>query len=349
MTAVQKYLMKFILNLTGDIEMTQQEFERIWKDDNDYVVCHTSGSTGTPKEILLSKTFMRESARRTNEFFSIDEESRLHTCLDFNYIASKMMTVRADLAGCLLTSEKPTSRPLGNVSKDEKIDLLSVVPAQMAWILDAAERWMGIRHILIGGSAIPFMMRRRIVLSGYDAWETYGMTETASHIALRKVTDDDRPFLCLRGIEVKVNEDGCLVAIMPDGAELVTNDLAEITGAGEFRILGRADNCIISGGIKIIPEELEGRLGHFIAFNYCLSSVEDSKWGDKLVMVVERPDFEIDDDFLKMAVGVRLRQYRKILDLGVKSPKDVVIVDQLPRTANGKIDRRSLRNMLWNK
>lgn len=326
--------------------MTQQEFESIWHDANDYVVCHTSGSTGSPKEIRLSKEYMRDSARRTNEFFSICEDSRLHTCLDFNYIASKMMVVRADLAGCRLTSEKPSSRPLAEMAKDERIDLLSVVPAQMNWILDADERWTGLRHILIGGSSIPSVLRRRIVLSGYDAWETYGMTETASHIALRKVSDGEVLFKSLEGIRVGVNESGCLVVTMPDGTELTTNDLAEISDDGEFRILGRADSCIISGGIKIIPEQLECRLGHFIAFDYCLSSVEDGKWGEKLVLVVERPDGGMDEEFLKMAVGVRLRQYRKILDLGVKSPKDVVMVDRLPRTPNGKIDRRKLKDML---
>lgn len=326
--------------------MTQDEFESIWHDGSKYVVCQTSGSTGVPKEIRLSKDFMRESARRTNRFFSVTEESRLHTCLDFRYIASKMMTVRADEAGCLLTSEEPSTRPLRNVGKDERIDLLSVVPAQMEWILDSTERWHAIRHILIGGSPIPSMMKRQIALSGYDAWETYGMTETASHIALRQVADDDRPFVALDGITVEIAEDGCLIVNLPDGERLVTNDLAEIGEHNEFRILGRADNCIISGGIKIIPEELERRLGPFIAFDYCLSSLEDKKWGEKMVLVVEYSSDEIDEALLKKAVGVRLRQYRKILNLGAKSPKDVVVVNKLPRTSNGKLDRNLLRMML---
>ena len=326
--------------------MNQEEFEKIWHDDSEYVVCFTSGSTGEPKEIRLSKEFMRKSAVRTNKFFGISQESRLHTCLDFIYIASKMMTVRADEAGCLLTSEIPSSRPLGSIAKDEEIDLLSVVPAQMEWILDASNRWQGIKHILIGGSSIPPMMRRRIALSGYDAWETYGMTETASHIALRKVDEEDSPFATLEGISVEVNEDGCLKITLQDGESLVTNDLAEIVGENMFRILGRADNCVISGGIKIIPEELERRLGPFIAFDYCLSSVPDKKWGEKLVMVVESAKESIEEDLIKEAVGVRLRQYRKILDLGVKAPKDVVCIDEFPRTSNGKIDRKSLKKLL---
>ncbi|MDE6637559.1 MAG: AMP-binding protein [Muribaculaceae bacterium] len=326
--------------------MNQEEFEKIWHDDSEFVECFTSGSTGKPKEIRLSKEFMIKSAIRTNRFFEISSESRLHTCLDFIYIASKMMTVRADVAGCKLTSETPSSHPLGGVSKNEEIDLLSVVPAQMEWILDSADKWSGIKHILIGGSAIPPMLRRRIALSGYDAWETYGMTETASHIALRKVDEEDFPFAALEGISVEVNGEGCLVITLPDGEKLVTNDLAEMVDENRFRILGRADNCVISGGIKIIPEELERRLGPFIAFDYCLSSVPDKKWGEKLVIVVESEEGSLSTDLIKEAVGVRLRQYRKILDLGVKAPKDVVCIREFPRTSNGKIDRKNLKKLL---
>lgn len=326
--------------------MNQEEFEKIWHDNSEYVECFTSGSTGNPKEIKLSKEFMRKSAKRTNEFFEISRESRLHTCLDFIYIASKMMTVRADVAGCMLTSEIPSSRPLGGVAKDEEIDLLSVVPAQMEWILDATDRWSGIKNILIGGSSIPPILRRRIALSGYDAWETYGMTETASHIALRKVDEEDSPFATLEGISVELNDEGCLRITLPDGETLDTKDLAEIVEENRFRILGRADNCVISGGIKIIPEELERRLGPFVAFDYCLSSVPDKKWGEKLVMVVESSNESLDEDLIKDAVGVRLRQYRKILDLGVKAPKDVVCISEFPRTSNGKIDRKNLKKLL---
>lgn len=326
--------------------MTQEEFEKIWKDNKDFVVCHTSGSTGVPKEIRLTKKFMRSSARRTNSFFGIDSSSRLHTCLDFKYIASMMMTVRADEAACLLTSETPSSKPLGDIAKDEIIDLMSVVPAQMEWILDSPQPWVGIRNILVGGSSIPSLIRKRIALSDYDVWETYGMTETASHIAIRKVDSEEAPFKTLEGISVDVNDEGCLTILMPDGERFATTDIAVLTGVNEFRILGRSDHAVISGGIKIHPEELERKLGPFIAFNYCLSSVPDKKWGEKLVLVIESPASEIDETLLREAVGVRLRQYRKILDLGVKSPKDVVVVSSLPRTPKGKIDRLSLRKYL---
>ncbi len=335
--------------MIGDIDMDQQQFEKVWKDGDDYVECHTSGSTGEPKLIRLSKDFMRASARRTNKFFGIEGDSRLHTCLDFKYIASMMMTVRADEAGCKLTSEEPSSHPLGGISFEEKIDLLSMVPAQMEWVLDSAQVWTGIRNILLGGSAIPSLIRRRIVSSPYVVWESYGMTETASHIAIRKVDIEMSSFKTLEGISVSLTPDGCLAIEMPDGDKIVTNDVAELLGDNQFRILGRADHAVISGGIKIHPEELESRLGPFIAFEYCISSVPDNKWGEKLVLVIENTDDDMDVDFLKDAVGVRLRQYRKILELGVKSPKDVIVVSSLPRTPKGKVDRLALRKTLHTK
>lgn len=346
MTRLSKLAMMSIHRSIGDIDMNQQEFETIWKDGKDYVECYTSGSTGEPKLIRLSKDFMRASARRTNEFFGIDAGSRLHTCLDFRYIASMMMTVRADEAGCILTSEEPSSKPLGGIPEDEIIDLMSMVPIQMAWVLDSSHVWKGIRNILLGGSPIPSLIRKRIVLSPYTVWESYGMTETASHIAIRKVEVEDVPFKTLDGISVSVNEEGCLTIIMPDDQRITTTDIAEMTGENEFRILGRADHVVISGGIKIHPEELERRLGPFIGYDYCLSSVPDKKWGEKLVLAVESSPDMIDEELLREAVGVRLRQYRKILELGVKTPKDVLIVAELPRTANGKIDRVKLKNML---
>lgn len=324
--------------------MNQREFEVEWTNDSDFVMCHTSGSTGAPKEIQLKKDFMRKSAQRTNDFFHIDSESRLHTCLDFRYIASKMMTVRADLARCRLTSEVASNQPLKEINSDECISLLSVVPSQMIWILDNVKNIPEISNVLIGGSPIPPVLRRRISLSGINAWESYGMTETSSHIALRKVTgDESQPFTTLEGISVDTNGEGCLVISMPGIDKLTTNDLAEVISPSEFRILGRADNCIISGGVKIIPEMLEGALGSFIAFNYCFSSVPDPKWGERLVLVVEKGETDLSDEIIKKAVRVRLDQFKKSMGLGPKAPKDIFVVDHIPLNDNGKVDRRALK------
>lgn len=327
--------------------MTQKEFEDIWNDASDRVLCHTSGSTGTPKDIYLDKSMMIESARRTNQFFGIDSGSRLHTCLDFQYIASKMMLVRAAEAGCELTSEEPSNRPLASACLDREITLLSVVPSQMQFILENQDSFKAVSKVLVGGSPVPPMLRRAIALSRFDAWESYGMTETASHIALRKITDDaSAPFVALPGIKVSASHDGCLVIAMPGYDDIVTTDMAEVLSDSEFRILGRADNCVISGGIKIIPEQLEQMLGPFVAFPYCISSLPDEKWGERLVLVVEKGDSNLSDDIVCKAVSLRLAQYKKVLELGVKTPKEVICVSRLPLLANSKVDRRVLKSML---
>lgn len=329
------------------MKMTQEEFEKEWHSDNGYVECHTSGSTGQPKAIRLSKQFLRESAKRTIDFFGIDSKSRLHTCLDFNYIASKMMTVRAELAGCRLTSEIPSNMPLRDMPPEERIELLSVVPSQMKGLLESGIYRPGLRKILIGGAPIPDGLRHRISLTDYEVWETYGMTETASHVALRRVTEDpSAPFTTLPGIKVRKTEKECLAINIDGYDEIVTNDIAEVMSDTEFLILGRADDCVISGGIKIMPRMLEDALGGFIAFEYCISSVPDTKWGERLVLVVETGESEYDEEFLKKSISVRLNQYRKKLNLGIKAPKEIISVDTLPRTSNGKIDRNALRKFL---
>lgn len=120
---------------------------------------------------------------------------------------------------------------------------------------------------------------------------------------------------------------------------LLTSDIAEVLSDSEFRILGRADYCVISGGVKIHPELLESLLGPFIALDYCISSVPDPKWGERLVLVVETGSADLSADFIKKAVAVRLNQYKKVLDLGVRTPKEIFSISSFPRTSNGKLDR----------
>ena len=157
--------------------MTIDDFIAEWHNDCDYIVAHTSGSTGTPKEIHLSKRLVRDSALRTIEFFSLSESSHLHLCLSPDYIAGKMMIVRSLLSGATLTDELPSNTPLSSL-KGGVIDLLAVVPSQLIDLLDNPKDYE-IRNLIIGGSAIPADLRLRVANSGLNAYETYGMTETA--------------------------------------------------------------------------------------------------------------------------------------------------------------------------
>lgn len=307
--------------------MTFEEFIENWRDGNDYFTAHTSGSTGEPKEIRLSKDFAKGSASRTNKFFGINETSRLHSCVSPEFIGGKMMAVRAEIAGAKLTWEKPSNEPLKEIKREESIDLLAVVPSQMISILERVEQLPHIRNIIVGGSAIHPELRERIALSGLNAYETYGMTETASHIALREICLEPSPFRVLPGVEVEIDMGGRLRILFDKGEEILTNDLARIEAPGEFFILGRCDNVIISGGRKINPEELEAKISRVISQPFYIKGVKDEKWGEKVVLVVEG---EEDKDIMERLKG-ELEKW--------EVPKDIERVRRIEMTGNGKIKR----------
>ncbi len=176
--------------------MTYDNFKEQWQSEKNYLICHTSGSTGTPKEIHLAKETMEQSALRTNQSFHIDEKSYLHSCISPDFIGGKMMMIRSLIAGSEFGWEIPSNKPLNDYFGRD-ITLLAVVPSQMHFILDKIASLPSIQYILIGGAPIPPALRKRIAESGLIAYESYGMTETASHIALRKVETEVKPFRTL--------------------------------------------------------------------------------------------------------------------------------------------------------
>lgn len=314
--------------------MTYKQFEIDWESDSDFLVCHTSGSTGIPKDILLPKVQMRDSARRTISYFNLNANSHIHSCISPDFIGGKMVLVRSKVCGCSFSWEEPSNQPLNNYAGPD-IDLISVVPSQMIHILDNIDKMPLIRNFLIGGSHIPDGLRRRISDSGVNAYESYGMTETASHIALRKILQSQTPFRALDGIHVE-DSDGKLKIQIEGWQEFVTNDCAEILNNKEFYVLGRVDNVIITGGKKINPEILEHQLSAIINFPFAISSVPDEKWGEKLVLAAVCNDDDLST--IRQIVDKRLT--------GAEKPKAVICLPQLPLTDNGKLKRPELRSIL---
>lgn len=311
--------------------MTFNEFICEWESSSPMIVAHTSGSTGQPKEIWLDKEFVRASALRTNSFFRITSGSRLHSCVSPDFIGGKMMAVRACEAGCRLTWENPSNRPLSEIGENESIDLLAVVPSQMLHILDCRENRPEIKSIIIGGSAIDMNLRRRIIESGLDAYETYGMTESASHIALRKVSENAEWFETLPGIEVELDGRGCLVIQFHSGERLVTNDMATLKSPFGFKIDGRYDHVIITGGRKVNPFSLEEKIAAFLSRPYVVTSLPDEKWGRRVALKIEGGRDE------EMA-GMLEKKMRESLEPWER-PKEIIFVKCLERTVNGKLKR----------
>lgn len=317
--------------------MDYEEFLNEWSDkNNNFIVCRTSGSTGVPKEIRLFKDFVKQNALRTIEFFNLTKDSHLHSCVSPDFIGGKMMAVRAQLTGAKLSFENPSNRALSDYSGDD-IDLLAVVPSQMLHIIENSDFMPRINAIIIGGAPISDELRKKIVMSGLNAYETYGMTETSSHIALRKVSSTPLPFRTLGDITVENDENGCLIINVPyiEGENVAnsrfkTNDIAEVISSKEFRILGRSDNVIITGGKKVHPEEIEEILEKEFRCPIMIKGEPDVKWGERVVMVIEdNRDASFDREIIKIC--------KRILP-GYAVPKQIRH-DKLNLTPNGKKKR----------
>lgn len=306
--------------------MTWDELLTQWHDGNASLLCHTSGSTGKPKEIYLPKEQVASSARRTLKFFGLDATSHLHSCISPDYIGGKMMLIRAEISGASFSWETPSNRSLENYSGG-RIDMMSVVPSQMWHLLDNMADLPEIGIILVGGSAMPATLRRRIAESGLNVWESYGMTETASHVALRPVTYPETPFTPLPGITVSAPRETLDITI-PGWMTFHTNDIVSIHDDGRFTILGRSDNAIITGGLKVHPEMVESTLGQYISSPLMITSEPDDKWGEKVILVIEDP--ELDDNSIMDLCHERLPRHCV--------PKEIRH-GLIPRTDNGKIKR----------
>lgn len=277
-----------------DIKRKIEAFVREWESETPFIEAHTSGSTGKPKTIRLSKQFVRASAQRSCQFFGIDSSSRLHLCLSPDYIAGKMLIIRALISGATLSFEPPSSAPLATTECGE-ISLISVVGSQLAGLKNnvASNPCLKIKKLLVGGAPLNAEMIRLAEKGPWEAWESYGMTETASHVALRRIhAKNPEPFHALEGIHFSLEEDDRLTIHIPGEKPLITNDLATLIDSRSFILHGRRDNVIISGGLKISPEDLEQRLASFLpGKNFYISSIPSSKWGFVPLLVIEGERF----------------------------------------------------------
>lgn len=303
-----------------------------WLSESDYVEARTSGSTGTPKKIRLPKSDMRVSARATNRFFGIGPDSLLVCPLSADYIAGKMMVVRAVEAGCRLVMVEPTNH-IDTILPEiiaghGAIDLLPLVPSQcgsfMAVPVDSP-----VRNVIVGGAPVSDDTERCLVETGRSVWATYGMTETCSHVAVRHM---GQPYFeAMPGISFSVDTDGRLMISAPDFSfrKLVTNDIVSLADNCRFRWLGRADNVVNSGGIKIFPEQLERELAPRVPFPFYFKGEPDPKWGTRLVLIARCSEEE--REWLEDLCRGCLPAY--------SVPKAVRRVDAIPMAANGKIRR----------
>ncbi|MGM9833561.1 MAG: AMP-binding protein [Candidatus Limisoma sp.] len=312
--------------------MTVNEFLAEWRNDDDFVTAHTSGSTGKPKEIRLLKADMLASARATNARFGIGAHSRLLLCLSPDYIAGKMMIVRALDAGARLTAIDP-HRDLLDGYHGDSFDFAAVIPAQAQALADNPDRLARLGTIIVGGGPVSAELESRLAALNADAYSTYGMTETCSHIAVRRIGVDSH-YTTLTPTTVSADSRGCLVARLPhlSVGEVTTNDLVDILSPTEFRWRGRIDNAINSGGVKIIPEELEREIADLLDVRYYVGRRPSPTWGEVPVLVVETTDLT-DDRRDAILAAMRNR-------LGIRAPRQIITLARFDETPTGKVVRR---------
>jgi len=316
--------------------MSVDEFLEEWHSSSPYMHVQTSGSTGAPKPMLAEKRRMLASARITCDFLGLRPGDTALLCMSLDYIAGKMMVVRAIERRLRLVTIEPSGHPLQSLppSCDGVIDFAAMVPMQVYNSLQVpAERTrlMQVRHLIIGGGAIDEAMEQQLSRFPHAVWSTYGMTETLSHIALRRISGPGASqwYTPFPSVSVSLSADGCLVIDAPAvcAERLVTNDIATLSPSGAFRILGRKDNVICSGGIKLQIEEIERELRPFMRVPYMISRRPDVKFGEIVVLLTEGDVAEA-----RAVCESHLPKYHQ--------PRAYVHVSQIPLTATGKPARK---------
>jgi len=306
-----------------DFEKPIGEFLLDWFDDRTYIDLQTSGTTGAPKTIRTSKQAMVESAIATGDFFDLRPGNKALQCLPVKYIAGKLMFVRAFIIGLDMDFVAPSSNPLENKS-DVKYDFIAMVPLQAK---NSLKELKNVKKLIIGGSMISKALEKELSKLPTKVYETYGMTETITHIAAREI--GEKVFTVLPDITISYDYRNCLVIHAPRISDdlIVTNDIVELTNEKQFKFIGRFDNIINSGGIKLIPEQIEEKLSGKIAARFFVTGKADEKLGEKLVLVIEGEKQKIED-----AVFDELDKYEK--------PKEVLFIPKFKQTENGKILRK---------
>ncbi len=310
--------------------MTLDEFVSEWQSDSPTLLVHTSGSTGKPKPMLVEKRRMEASARITCGFLGLRAGDTALLCMPLDFIAGKMVVVRSLVWGLQLVAVEPSGHPLKGLT--ESPTFAAMVPMQVYNSLKVEEErrlLRGITHLIIGGGAVNSNMAEELRGFPNAVWSTYGMTETLSHIALRRLSGAEasewyEPF---DGVGVTTNADGCLVIDAPAvcAQALVTNDIAEIAPDGRrFRIRGRRDNVVCSGGLKLQIEEMEARLQPHLNVPYMISKRPDDKFGEAVVLLAVTDDMES----VREVCRKHMPRYEQ--------PRYFLAVSALPMTPTGK-------------
>ncbi len=314
-----------------DFEQELRGFKQAWADASPTMEVQTSGSTGTPKTMPVRKEHMAASAEMTCRALGLTAADTALLCMPLKYIAGQMLAVRCFVNGMKILPVAPSLHPLKHLF--DTPTFAAMTPAQVFETLKVpaeTEKLKRLRVLIIGGGSISEELAGELrLIDGVRIYSTYGMTETLSHVALRRLDgrEAEEAYTPLPGVTLSLSQEGCLVITAPHigVSGLATNDRAELRPDGKFRILGRRDNVICSGGLKIQAEELERRLSD-LPVPFVITSVPDAQYGEAVTLLYAAAT-DLSEELQQLC---RQRLERR------EVPKHYIRTDHLPLTATGK-------------
>lgn len=326
------------LTRSGDDAFSMQVIAcaRQWMSNSTTLQITTSGTTGEPRRLDIPKEWVIQSTLRTMNALGLSEGFHAHLCLPLDFIAGKMVVWRTMIAHGILTWETPSSSP--SLGSTERADIASVTPHQLHALLSnfTGQTWP-VHKLLVGGGPVSEVLRNRMANESITCYETYGMAESISHIALRLLGHAEAWFCPMQDVVLSVDDRSCLNIRIPyfDQWEIQTQDVVELKPTGEFRWLGRADWVINSGGIKLFPERIEERLASLIPFPFVIHGIQDEILGSKAVVFIESAPWTSEET-------EHLQVKMKELLPELERPREVRFISSFQRTSSGKIKRHVL-------
>jgi O-succinylbenzoic acid--CoA ligase len=319
------------------LSSSTNQFIQDWFSINDFIEVNTSGSTGKPKKIQLKKEFMINSALATGTFFDLPEKTTALLCMPVEYIAGKMMLVRAFVLGWHLDIVAPSLNPLKALEK--KYDFSAMVPMQLQ---NSLPKINNVKQLIVGGGIVSRELEEKIQGCTTSIFATFGMTETITHIAVKKLNNFEKSkfklvsnYKILPNISITQDERDCLVIHAPklSKEKIFTNDVVALLSEKEFKWFGRFDNVINSGGIKLHPELIEKKLATIISQRFFVSGIPDEVLGAQLILVIEGKSSKI--NFMQ---ANKLSKY--------EVPKKIFFVERFFETETKKVQRKKTLSLI---
>ena len=319
-------LVQFSQSISNEIN----QFLRAWFSTDPHIVVMTSGSTGSPKSIHLRKDFMINSALATGRYFQLGENTKALCCLPIKFIAGKMMLVRALTLGWDLDVIESTSNPLKEITKE--YDFSAMVPLQLRNSISKIDQ---IKTLIVGGGVVSRDLEKAIQTVDTKCYATYGMTETSTHVAVKKLNkftqlelETASAYKTLQDVTVSKDKRSCLVIHAPkiSDVKINTNDVVQVVSKTEFNWKGRLDHVINSGGVKLHPEEIEQKLSHTIHSRFFTAGIPDEILGEKCILVIEGENHQITK-----------KHFSKLFRFEI--PKEIFFIPKFIETESGKIQR----------